>query len=232
MNIKNRKGKIYLGIALVVVIGGIAIVGSRDQIKHNTVSGFSRDGVKGASVENEPKSASSNTSERRKPISKKERTGAADLGDSALEKIDIPEYLANGGDVTLLASSRQEALWLSEHGFPTPDDVQKARAMSLSRLKALANTGSAKFAYLYGHELMMRHGCMAPGGGLQNAPCAQAFRKASILGSLPAMIQYPSFYANATGGADGAQMDRVNAWAKLAYILGEPSAGGAPASFH
>lgn len=223
---KQKKRRLYVGIVLVLAVCVFAVWTYRARLQHAFIPANNLGGSNGLIGNKDGGRVLSDRTQKPTSIDEKKSSRSTEFSGDTLKKVDVVEYVAAGGDVMLLASSRQEAEWLSKHGYPTPEDAKDAGALPLSTLKAYADDGSAKYAYLYAHKLMMRHGCAAPGGGLERSPCAQAFRTASILGSFPAMMQYPSFYANAVGDGSSQDTIRVNAWAKLAYVLGEPAAGG------
>lgn len=223
MNLDKRGKMLLLVLIITLALGTVLIgtIGKEDKgiLAHSTTEALSEGPTDNYQLSVKvPK-------DLRKQMGKRQarRPRAAVNPANPLQKVDISAYVAGGGNVMFLASSRTEADWLSRHGYPTPEELKESTSETLSELKENADRGSAKYAYLYAHELIMRQMCNPEAASVESDPCASALQRAAVLGSLPAMLQYPSFYPEGALNNDGTT--RVNAWAKLAYILGEPAAG-------
>lgn len=118
----------------------------------------------------------------------------------------------------LASSSPEETKWLSQHGYPTEEQINAADALSTSALRDLAASGSLAYGALLGRRLL-EEDAYVPGIG-RLIDTARA-------GGIYALHVASDTYAN----VNGPQPDMVEslAYLRLAYLMGDRKAGNVSA---
>lgn len=88
--------------------------------------------------------------------------GVRNANSSASARTNVDEYLCNPADPRcgidndpFSASTKQEAQWLAEHGYPSKSNFERLKTMSLDQLQSEAKSGNRSAAVLYAKKLAM-----------------------------------------------------------------------------
>ncbi|WNH53870.1 hypothetical protein [Stenotrophomonas oahuensis] len=108
----------------------------------------------------------------------------------------------------------EEARWLVEHGYPTKDEQQRLKALTLSQVKAEADAGSPSAKVVYASKLSLEPGKFHSG--------ALLLHDQAVAGNLYAYYGLSEAYWNSN---DNRNLVDSAAYLRVAYLLGDSRAG-------